>query len=205
VIPNYLPETYRTVERHTELHDPPQLMWSGTVATHPTDLQVADPLGPAIRSGELSFRLLGHITKVPEYLGIREEDVELAPWADLADYPQEMSRGDVGLVPLDDIPFNQCKSWLKGVEFAGAGVPFIASRTEPYRMLRDEHGLGELAKKPGDWPRLARKLVADPAAWRDESQRYRETALDRLMILDHWAEWEEAWLRARENWELKHG
>jgi hypothetical protein len=40
----------------------------------------------------------------------------------------------VGLVPLTRGPFNEAKSYLKGLEYAAAGIPFIATPTEEYQV-----------------------------------------------------------------------
>ena len=43
-------------------------------------------------------------------------------------YPK-MFTFDVGVVPLQQNLFNDCKSWIKGIEYAAAGIPFVVTHT----------------------------------------------------------------------------
>jgi len=58
---------------------------------------------------------------------------------------------DIGIVPLNLIPFNEAKSWMKGLEYASAGIPFIASPSSEYLRFRDEYGVGRIASTPKEW------------------------------------------------------
>ena len=49
-------------------------------------------------------------------------------------------------------------SFLKGLEYAAAGIPFIASPTEEYRLLA-EAGVGRLAETPDEWRDHATALL----------------------------------------------
>jgi hypothetical protein len=63
---------------------------------------------------------------------------------DLADITAVM---DIGLVPLEMNRFNECKSNLKGMEYAAAGIPCVASPTESYRAWAEHtDSTGLLAK-----------------------------------------------------------
>lgn len=200
VIENYLPPAYADLSINNELTDPPRLSWSGTLATHPTDVQVAQVLGRLIRDRELSFHHVGHPQGLAAALRIEENMIKHRPWVELEDYPREMSWGHIGMVPLDTIPFNQAKSWLKGLEFAGAGVPFVATPTAEYQKLSQREGIGRLAKRPRDWERQVRALM-DPVVWKDEQQRQREIVLERFMIEDNSWRWADAWKEARQTYE----
>lgn len=75
--------------------------------------------------------------------------------------PTQLGEGikfDVGVVPLTRIPFNNAKSWIKGIEYAAAGVPFIASPSAEYLRLNKEYGMGTIAKKDGDFVKHVKNL-----------------------------------------------
>ena len=76
--------------------------------------------------------------------------------------PTELHTGfkfDAGIVPLTDIPFNHAKSYIKGLEYACGGVPFVASYSPQYEELVEEHGIGKLARNPKDYVKLLRDLT----------------------------------------------
>ena len=62
-------------------------------------------------------------------------------------YTSSVAELGVGLVPLLDSAFNRAKSWLKGLEYAALGVPFVASPTPEYVKLAGL-GAGLLADDP---------------------------------------------------------
>lgn len=78
-------------------------------------------------------------------------DCSWLPMVSIENYPLLFGPLDVGLVPLNDVPFNRAKSWIKGLEYAAAGVPFIAQALPEYERLHHEYGVGRLARKPADW------------------------------------------------------
>lgn len=105
------------------------------------------------------------------------------PW----DYPDLVTGMDIGIVPLAPIAFNQAKSWIKGLEYAAAGIPFIAARTPEYEAL----GAGLLASRPSEW-RSALDRLTDPA----ERALVRDAGLRRARELDvnrRWRDWEDAY------------
>jgi glycosyltransferase involved in cell wall biosynthesis len=92
------------------------------------------------------------------------------------------------LVPLLDSPFNRAKSWLKGIEYASLGVPFIASPLPEYRKLA-ELGAGVLADTPQQWYEAIAMLFEDPDPWASAGR----TAVEGLTYEAHAGRWWSAW------------
>jgi hypothetical protein len=114
-------------------------------------------------------------------------------WVSLKEYPYYMSQFDIGIVPLDLTPFNQAKSWLKGLEFAALGVPFLASPTEPYVLLNVAYGIGTLAKHR-KWLPTLKKVLADHA---EIGADHREKVVRHALTIEDQAwQWRDAWLAA---------
>ena len=68
----------------------------------------------------------------------------------ITNLPLLMKKFNIGIVPLNNIDFNKAKSYLKGLEYAVAGIPFIASDMPEYRLLSDA-GIGRIADSPEQW------------------------------------------------------
>ena len=78
-------------------------------------------------------------------LNIPEEQFVFVEGKEFAEYPPYLSWFDIAIAPLRDIPFNRCKSELRLMEYGAAGVPYVASRIEPFlRFHRVTEGLGGL-------------------------------------------------------------
>jgi hypothetical protein len=146
--------------------DPPNLAvgWVGALAWRSGDLETMQPWLPQFL--EAKDGLFVHNGIFPndtqtaaERAGVPAEryvqgGAACPPW----DYPAQLVRGfDIGVVPLSVQDFNMAKSWIKGLEYAAAGIPFIAQRTPEYEAL----GAGMLASSPAEWLTAAYAL-SDP-------------------------------------------
>lgn len=117
---------------------------------------------------------------------------------EVADFASTM---DVGLVPLQRHKFNEAKSHLKGMEYAGAGVPCLASPTESYRDWwlsgRDEatssgRGAGFICDGPDEWIRALDCLYADAQLRLRMGQAARQLASENT-YQQYWRLWEQAY------------
>lgn len=193
VIPNFVPESYLTVKPEPGAR-PRCIGWSGTIASHPNDLQVT--------GGAVARTAWDHDWQVAA-IGPREQarDVRRAlkmldrqslyttGWLSLAGYPRAVASLGIGIVPLEDCLFNDAKSWLKGLEFASLGVPFVASPSVEYAKLR-LHGIGFTASRPNKWRAELAELMRDDLYRAEEAQSNRALAAE-LTIERHahvWAE-----------------
>lgn len=196
IVPNHVPARYLDVT--PEPHDGVFVGWTGSIDTHPTDLQVTrGGVAQAVRDTGARFAVVGTGKGVQRALGL-----DVAPlvsgWAPLDRYPEAMAQLDVGIVPLDDIVFNHGKSWLKGLEMAAVGVPFVASPTDDYVRLA-KLGAGLLATRARDWRRFVGELVGDEHHRAEAAGRGRDLAR-RWTIEGNSERWWDAWtapLRAR--------
>lgn len=225
VLPNYIPTDQLGLKRWTHPGDtrPLRFTWSGSVATHPTDLQQAAAGFQQLcrDDGPGECHVVGTGIGVASRLGLgpdRAAVTEPHPddpdnsvqsvtrpnplvhasgeWVPIDQYLGEVAKHtDVGVVPLDDTPFNRGKSWLKGLEFASQGRPFIASATEPYVDLAN-HGLGVIAKKPRDWVKLMRRMVDDPTWAEDMGAAHMEIVADQMTYEHNAHRWAAVYARA---------
>lgn len=83
-------------------------------------------------------------------------------WYRNLDLPQITATFDVGLVPLIRNDFNEGKSALKGMEYAAAGIPCIATPTGEYQWWVKPGENGFLAKHPRDFVDALDAVLADP-------------------------------------------
>jgi glycosyltransferase involved in cell wall biosynthesis len=189
VLRNCVPARYLDVPRV----DSDVIGWPGSVPSHPNDLQ---QVGNAVR------RLVsqGHKFKgVGPVYGLRQAlDLDAIPDAtgnvSLDEWPNAVGSLGVGMVPLEDSPFNASKSFLKGLELAATGVPFVASPRDEYRHLH-KLGTGILAAKPQHWYSALRSLATNPALRQEMSEAGRAVAAERTIEANAWR-WLEVWKTA---------
>ncbi len=85
----------------------------------------------------------------------------------IMDYPRLFEKIDIGIVPLNNVLFNHAKSFIKGLEYAAAGVPFISSGDIPEYEYLASCGLGRTAKNSEEWQYHLSELL-DPVLRREE-------------------------------------
>lgn len=159
VVPNCVPSWYLGVT--PDPHDGVVVGWTGTVQTHPTDLQeTGGAVARACRATGAGIGVVGTGIGVGRALGFHQPNLPGPGWLELDQYPLAMAEFDIGIVPLDDIVFNRAKSALKLMEFAALGVAVVASPTPDNERLATQ-GAGILAGRPREWEREVRRLIED--------------------------------------------
>lgn len=198
VIPNYLPDGMWFRDLGERDQSAVRIGWSGSVSSHPTDLQQTGGAINRVAREMPSVEVVnvGTGAGVAHHLGMRQ--VRASGWMDISIYPDAIAQFHVGIVPLDLTPFNQAKSALKGLEYAAAGVPFVCTRTDPYRELLAD-GIGRYADTPADWYREVRRLCSDRQMRHDLGAEWREAVSERWRLSLHADRWAQAWKRARIN------
>jgi O-antigen biosynthesis protein len=186
VMDNYVPHWYTRVPIAACRG---RIGWSGSLQTHPRDLDVVGTsVARLIRAG-YELHIVGTGQGVHRAFGIpQNHEVGTTGWVDIEAYPMEMADCGIGLVPLQLSAFNQAKSWLKGLEWASLGVPFLASPTDSYLALR-RLGIGEVVFKSKRWYDAVKNVDLDLGA------EYRQRVLlNGLTIEDRVDEWYNAWV-----------
>lgn len=163
------------------------VVWAGLPGLHAGDLRVVkDGVRRAVRGSGTVFVGLGDPDIGPQ-LGFADGEALWSPFVPLEVYPKALKCHDFGIVPLKDNLFNRSKSYLKGLEYAALGIPFVASPLPEYQRLAG-HGVGLLAKDH-EWGRVLAKLIRDP-----EDQREAGLAFARQNTYERNAwRWLEAW------------
>jgi glycosyltransferase involved in cell wall biosynthesis len=171
VIPNGI--DVRRFPQRVQRRVNPIIGWSGSTGHRSGDLALLrEPF--AALSG-VAFHHTGHYDSYPSFVdevGVSAELVTLMPMLAPHEYPHGLIF-DIGVVPLVDIPFNHAKSYIKGLEYAAAGIPFVASPLPEYVRLVEQHGIGRLAKTSADWVRELTALL-DYDTRVDEANRQRQ-------------------------------
>lgn len=151
----------------------PFLGWAGSTAHRSGDLEtVASVLRKVHNNGDYRLMHIGHAdayTSFAATIGVSEDAVQTTNLLPADEYPAALVM-DVGIVPLNNVPFNRAKSDIKGLEYAAAGVPFVAQNLDAYMSLKNNYGIGRIAKHPADWLKHLNAL-RDVKVRQEESDR----------------------------------
>lgn len=159
VLSNYVDTSRFTVVPITDT-DVPEVGWAGSTSHRSGDVETLKGIiAPMARAGKIKLVHAGSYEHSPTFasqLGVEDELISrLTPRVGTEDYPSLLDF-EVGLVAMRDTPFNESKSYIKGLEYAASGIPFVAPKFGEYKRLHEMWSQGGLlpffaAKKPIDW------------------------------------------------------
>jgi hypothetical protein len=89
---------------------------------------------------QVTFMICGNDPRIYEQLPVPFDQRKQQPGVEPSAWPKIVKSFDIGLAPLHGY-YDQRRSWLKGLEYGLAGVPWVGTTGEPYSDLR---GLGYL-------------------------------------------------------------
>lgn len=190
VLENYLdPDIWSGNQHYRRLHDEIHVGWLGVAHHRDADFDLLKPWLPDFLhdNPQVRFVIAGSGEKALAELGVPglvcpPAKGHIRPYEHL---PAMLAWFDVGLVPLAQNRFNQAKSWCKGMEYAGAGAPVVASPSREYRRFVQPGVNGQLVR--GDWSAALRKVLADLDAHREGARATAEAHLIDSHI-HHWVD-----------------
>ena len=171
----------------------PTYGWVGATPWRSGDLENLSPyFGKFIEKQHCKFHHAGSIINAPEVnkqIGLDKKYFTHEPMKPILTYPELFRKIDVGIVPLTNIEFNDAKSFIKGLEYTAAGIPFIASPSPEYVYLA-EQGVGRIAKDENEWLQHAEELL-NPKTRKEERERNRQIVAEKFSMKSRAADWEE--------------
>lgn len=131
VIPNAGYRLWHVVPPKTEIAERNISYFSGT-KTHDKDFAIVAPVLKKLldRHTDLKIRIVG-----PVALDLQHERVVRVPKVPFSDYPQLVAASYISIAPLEDTPFNQCKSALKSIEAGMMNVPTVVSSVGDFAKM----------------------------------------------------------------------
>lgn len=167
--------------------------WVGATPWRSEDLEILNPyFGEFIKDNHSRFHHSGSIKNAPsvaKQIGIDHSIFSHEPMKPIMQYPELFRKIDIGIVPLNDIDFNHAKSFIKGLEYAAAGVPFIASPSPEYKYL-SEYGVGRIASNKEEWLNHASELI-DPKIRKKEREENRRIVEEKFSMKARAQDWED--------------
>lgn len=184
-------DTVRYGPRIDTAGDKPRLGWVGGLPWRVKDpALLKEWLPDYVKRTGVKIHHSGHIgnhfhTTFQNIIGL--EEVSTLPLLPVMQYPSLLAPIDIGLIPLVDNDFNKAKSFLRGIEFAAAGIPFIASPSPEYLRL-NATGIGRIARNAKEWVEHVEEL-RDPEIRRAEGQRNYELVRKRHDMNNRAEQW----------------
>lgn len=145
VIPNAGHRSWRAISPALPRAERSISYFSGT-RTHDRDFSLVVPALEKLlhRYDDLKIRIVGPVSNAFDHPRVIKIKKVL-----FKDYPQLVRSSHISIAPLEDTPFNQCKSALKALEAGMMNVPIVASPVGDYSSMNVEGVLH--AKSSAEW------------------------------------------------------
>lgn len=100
---------------------------------------------------DVTFVLSGSTKYARLFARCPQRRVLKVPWVPYHLYPGMISEFDLALIPIEDNPYNRCKSPLKAIDFGAVGVPVVCSADSCCAGTVQAGRTGWTARSPQDW------------------------------------------------------
>lgn len=129
--------------------------WIGSPATSFYLKQLENLIREIFADHKVKFSAIGGDAHL-----LKNIPVEIIQWKEKTE-AEEISRFDIGIMPLDDSPWSRGKCGYKLIQYMASGLPVVASPVGVNKEIV-EHGInGFLADSPEEWKFYIEKLLKD--------------------------------------------
>jgi glycosyltransferase involved in cell wall biosynthesis len=155
IIPTVV-DTSRYFVKEDRSSECPVIGWIGSPSTEKYVVGIRDALVQACRSHRARLLLVGATPNITnQFPGV---DVEVMTWSEDAE-AQLVQSMDVGIMPLEDGPWERGKCGYKLIQYMACGVPVIASPVGSNREIVSRSQAGLLAETTEEWNGALQRLL----------------------------------------------
>jgi glycosyltransferase involved in cell wall biosynthesis len=163
---------------HAAAGRPPVLGWAGTAG----GVGYLHALAPVLRDLAKRYDFIVRVISGGHArVCLPGVQVDARPWQ-ASTALEEMARFDVGLVPLDDTPFEQAKFPFKLLQYLALGVPAVSARVGVATSVLRHGENGLLADSQDEWRAALERLLGDAVLRRRLASAGRQTVAERYTL-----------------------
>lgn len=149
----------------------PTMVWSGSHTTAPNLHTIAPVLRRLQAERRCALRLV--CDRSVELAGVVAEERAFSP----ANQVRDLHDCHIGLLPVNDLPWNQWKSFFKVVQYMAVGLPVVARRIGSNGEMIADGQNGFLVNTDEEWFQRLRTLIDDPDQRAEMGRVARQTVL----------------------------
>lgn len=174
-------DTDRYVPAATRSDRPVTIGWIGSSSTY----VLIPPMLPLLRNlaEELGVRIrivgAGKAAERDQFAGL-----DLIEWSEVSEIA-EVQAMDIGIMPLQDVPFQRGKCGYKLIQYMACGLPVVASPVGVNATIVEEGVTGYLATNPDQWRAALIRLIDDANLRRTMGEAGRRRAVEAYSLQAH--------------------
>lgn len=152
------------------------LVWIGSHSTMPNLLAVSEPLKKIQSEYKCPLLIIG--AGKSELRGVETEMIQWSAETEIKD----LQRGDIGLLPLDDAPWNNWKFFFKAIQYMAVGIPVIARKIGSNSEVIQDGVNGFLVETDEEWYGRIKLLITNPQLRSEMGANARRTVLEKYSL-----------------------
>lgn len=203
VLPNYLDDSLWefNAPQVEPVGDKIRIFFMGTV-THVPDLEMLKPAFRALAMkypGRLEYVFYGANLRFEENLPAMVTNCQSETFV-YADYVKVAlaQKANIAIAPLENIPYNHCKSSIKFFEYSATGLPGVYSNVTPYASVIKDGVNGFTAATVDEWIDKLSQLIENPQLRESMALAAQETVRRDWLLSDHAHLWPETYAQIAE-------
>lgn len=169
-------DTDRYRPRAVRTHGPLVIGWIGS----PTSLKYVRALLPVLRDLTARFDICLQLVGAPEGIGLEDRE-QVLPWSEDTE-ASFIGAFDIGIMPLEDSPWEQGKCGYKLIQYMGCGLPVVGSPVGVNDEIIQEGINGFKPRDHEAWTRCLERLIRDEHLRREMGARGRAIVLERYSL-----------------------
>jgi glycosyltransferase involved in cell wall biosynthesis len=168
IIPTVVDLARYDLQPHASLdHVMPRIVWIGSPSTVKYIAGLAGPLKKLAQLCDFELRVIGGVLDMP---GVA---VKCIPWTEQTEVA-EVAACDVGVMPLDDSPWEKGKCGYKLIQYMACGLPVVASAVGANVDIVVHGGNGFLVNDADEWVAALHRLLTSPERRKEMGQAGRK-------------------------------
>ena len=159
-----------------------QFVTIGWTGTHSTTKYLA-PLAPILRElrDAYAIKILVISDQAPDWVF---DDYEFIKWNKEEEIDQ-LSRIDIGIMPLDDTIWENGKCGFKAIQYMALGIPAVVSNVGVNKDIVDHGTSGYLCDNAEDWNKYLTKLIESKSLRVSMSEAGRKKIVESYSVLSN--------------------
>lgn len=160
--------------------------WGGSHGHYEDMAQIAEPLGEwMLRKSQVRLNLMCSDPIWNLFDRVPQTKKTKVPPGSISAYTNFLQGIDIGIAPLKDTPFNQCRSDVKFLEYAVSGVVPVMQKIEPYIPAVEIGRTGYLFKDADELLGILDNLLENTAQIRNVAESGRSYVLKERLQKQH--------------------
>jgi len=177
IIPNCIDtDKYKPLENKPDAGKGVRLVWIGSQTTMQNLVMIKEPLKKLQAEIDAPLLIIG--AGEADLAGVQTEMRQWSAETEVSD----LQEGDIGLLPLNDLEWNNWKFFFKAIQYMAVGIPVVARRMGSNSEVIEDGVNGFLVESMDEWYERLKLLAGDRELRMKMGKAARQTVVEKYSL-----------------------